>query len=79
MLGRLRWLIGGGKAEGVEGILNLRAMGGLRGAGGVGYRSGQQDGSSYSCYSFKLSHCLMLVEVLVYRSELGWVGGFIIQ
>ena len=55
----------------MEGKLNLRAMDALR---GVGYRSGQWDGSSYSCYSFRLSRCLMLVEVLVYRRELGWVG-----
>lgn len=36
-------------------------------------------GSSYPCYRFRLSHCLMLVGVLVHKSELGWVGRFIIR
>ena len=64
--------------EELEGTLKLWTMVALRGAGGVGYRNGQQDASSYSCYIFRLSHCLMLVEVLVYRSELGWVGRLIV-
>ena len=58
--------------EELEGTLNLRTVDALRGAGGVGYRSGQWDGSSCSCYSFRLSHCLMLWRFLC--TEASWDG-----